>query len=102
MQNLGEMGQNKTIYLISNTKALEEISALRGSSFLVEFSSYLILDCPTTNVGAFLGSSFFHLMLIITFVKLRLESHQQPHNEIGFLTPAKGPAEFKLGTFQFL
>ena len=102
MQNLGEMGQNKTIYLISNTKALEEISALRGSSFLVEFSSYLLLDCPTTNFGAFLRGSFFYSMLIIIFVKLRLESHREPRNEIELLTPAESPAEFKLGTFQFL
>ena len=102
MQNLGEMGQNKTIYLISNTKALEEISALRGSSFLVEFSSYLLLDCSTTKFGAFLRGSFFYSMLIIIFVKLRLESHREPRNEIELLTPAESPAEFKLGTFQFL
>ena len=40
-------------------------------------------------------------MLITAFVNFSLESHQEPRNEVGSLSPAEDLVEFEPGTFRF-
>ena len=54
------------------------------------FFNYLAVPRPTLCHSQ--GDSLTNLMLITVFVHNQPEGHQEPHNKVGFLSPAEGLA----------
>ena len=63
------------------------------------FNFYLAVPRPT--LGHSPGDSLTNLMLIIAFVQVQPESHREPRNEVGSLSPVERLASFEPGTFRF-
>ena len=64
----------------------------------VFFNSYL--PAPQHTLGNSQGDSLPNPILITAFYLLRPEDHQQPRNEVGYLSLARCLEGFKPGTFQ--
>ena len=94
----------------SYKSAMENIIVNKaGSSFLnikidrlisIEhfFNSYLAALRPTLSHSQ--GSSLTYLMLISGFYLFCPESHGEPHNEVGLLSPAEYLVGFEPGTLR--
>ena len=74
---------------------------LRITHVLVHFFTLFIKDVLRPSSGHSQRDSLTNLMLIIAFVQIRPEGHQEPCNKVGPLSPAKHLAGFELGTFRF-
>ena len=80
------------------------------SSIILTFAQWLLLlffffNCyltvPRPTLGHSQEDSLTNPMLITVFVQVWTEAHWEPHNKVGYLSPAKHPAGFEPGTFRF-
>ena len=61
------------------------------------FNCYLAVPWPT--LGHCRGDSLTNPILITAFSTFRPEGYQEPHNEVGSLSPTEHLVGFELGTF---
>ena len=61
------------------------------------------MAAPRPTLGHYQGGSLIHPMLITCILHIRPEGHQEPHNEVGSLSPAEHLVGFELApkTFSF-
>ena len=71
-----------------------------GDVFFFLFNCFLAVPRPT--LGHSQGDSLTNPILITAYVRIRLEGHREPRNQVGSLSPAERLVGFKPGTFRFL
>ena len=70
-----------------------------------EVDFLLFLECylavPRSTLGHSQGDILNNAMLITAFIQVRPKGHWEPHNKVGFLSPAERLAGFEQGTCRF-